>query len=74
MIQCHSGSNTGTKIGINRYMETEKVIPRARKESSFENVLYRVVCIHGGYITPYYRLSRQQMQSGTQKINKFNEI
>ena len=24
--------------------------------------------------TPYYRLSRQQMQSGTQKINKLNEI
>ena len=26
------------------------------------------------YITPYYRLSRLQMSSGTQKINKLNEI
>ena len=33
-----------------------------------------VIDLKDDYYTPYYRLSRLQMQSGTQKINKLNEI
>ena len=39
-------------------------------------LLYRITCDNYGYpfYTPYYRLSRLQMSSGTQTINKLNEI
>ena len=50
------------------------VLPRDRVknvEKSRETVI-RIE--YYSILTPYYRLSRLQMQSGTQKINKLNEI
>ena len=37
-------------------------------------VCHEVLSLMGYVITPYYRLSRLEMSSGTQKINKLNEI